>query len=1140
MINIIGNIIGNDLGSGGGSTLTIVSVASIDAVDVPYGTDVNDLNLQSTVIVTLSDSSTTEVSINWVTTNYDELILDTYSLNGELILPVGVTNPLNLVAEIDVTVVEAEVESVEVQTEIDVVYDTAFASVSKPATVNVTLNSGYVEVIDVSWAAGSYDPQVIGDFISIGTLINLPTEVLNTGGITAALTLTVLDYDDSAQTPAPALFQAAGTLVGGTSASVVWPTHVANDIGVLMIEQTTADAAIGTISGWTQVTGSPVEEGTGSTQTRLSVYIRRATSSSEANVAIASSDHVCGVIVTFRGVYRHPLVINAIDAVATSIKVTASTATSITGLSNNQDANDILYIAARGSDVATARYSAEADASLTGIVERVDLGTAVGNGGGIGAWTGNLAGAGASGTFTATLASTSSEAYLVLAFKGINNYSAPAVQASNLVFSGDRKTTWTKSGAGTVVLYNESGTINGSFLPVDGEVYEAGDVLGGGNTVMYVGAANNAMKFARFSYATTVAIRAFAYNVTGIGPEYNVTTAANNPITPTTPSDPVFYLSDAITESERNEEHPEITLRGASKAYPIKTFTINGYRIVFYVMDNNGSASDGGATLWKYDQIYMLYQLESEDPRDPAAWTVFEDGGVPWAILSSAGNVPPNDNWHVGQNWIAGMNLVSDPDEVWLYVYAQGGAITSFFNFGRAVCDFTDFPNTVPTVTYDAAAMISQSSTQSSFQGGDVIFHSGISRWVALIPNRASLSNGVAHNGRADTLEVWLSANGTTGWSRIATDIIQDLPINWGGWCLNGNVWIDSDRIHLIASETDLANYRSNEADDTDTVYKYLNKDINEISFAISLSAVSDVRIENVLWENDYASCLGVNPASGYIDFGGEQHIIVGAFNLQGVESGPGQVPMDVRVLTTAPRTGAVVVNRNAFRPGLTRYLKCSRVQITQASDPGTVNDTIGDTVPSGGPYDEVTETLGTVHGTPTISILDQAALSTVSDYFSFASHTHDTENIGIKTTFFTTDFTTIGISAKEGTFELWIDADGKLNAKIYGPEGYLQVKSTASFNSLHTNMFREVMWAGFITDKPASKITIKLCAGCTTNVPVTTVHDDNITAITQNSNVIKLGNVTAIGTNAPKITAQTWTEGAEATEANWLKDNYN
>lgn len=224
----------------------------------------------------------------------------------------------------------------------------------------------------------------------------------------------------SGMVAAAVTYQAAGTAVSGTGtagvgANPAWPAHAANDIALLFVESTGAQAvSLAVANGFTELASSPQVSGTGANDTRLTVFWARATSSAMPAPLIASpSDHFYAQIVTFRGVISTG---NPIDATAGGVKSTASTTVSLPSVTTTVANAIVVQAVARGNDSAAAAFSAQTNANLTGITEHVDAGTANGDGGGIGVWSGVKASAGATGTTTATVTS-SINAFVTIALK---------------------------------------------------------------------------------------------------------------------------------------------------------------------------------------------------------------------------------------------------------------------------------------------------------------------------------------------------------------------------------------------------------------------------------------------------------------------------------------------------------------------------------------------------------------------------------------------------------------------------------------------------------------------------------------------------------------------------------------------------
>lgn len=228
------------------------------------------------------------------------------------------------------------------------------------------------------------------------------------------------------------------TYVGSTSgtqgwtgaASVAWPSgHAAGDIGILICE--TAQEAIATPSGWTEVANSPQGTGTAAstTATRLTIFWKRATSNSEADVSISDAgDHIVASILAFRGCLEAgtPTNVTAGDV------ETSTTATSVTIPGATTTVNNCLIVmitSVMTDDTITNQYSGSwSNGNVTSLTERKELCLQHGNGGGFMVATGVKAAAGNYGSTTCTLAQGTRQGRISLALAP-----AKARSAMNLV-----------------------------------------------------------------------------------------------------------------------------------------------------------------------------------------------------------------------------------------------------------------------------------------------------------------------------------------------------------------------------------------------------------------------------------------------------------------------------------------------------------------------------------------------------------------------------------------------------------------------------------------------------------------------------------------------------------------------------------
>ena len=185
---------------------------------------------------------------------------------------------------------------------------------------------------------------------------------------------------------APPTFQAAGTKDEGTGAiSPRWPTHLTNDIALLIVETAgTQPASLSNAQGFVAVTGSPQGDNGSTSGTVLTLFWKRATSASQTAPTLADSgDHQLAQIVTFRNVATSG---DPWDVVAGSATAgTGSTSFSIPGATTTMP--NTLVVAILASSLASSA-SGWTNADLTGVTERSDVSTTQGNDGGIAVATG--------------------------------------------------------------------------------------------------------------------------------------------------------------------------------------------------------------------------------------------------------------------------------------------------------------------------------------------------------------------------------------------------------------------------------------------------------------------------------------------------------------------------------------------------------------------------------------------------------------------------------------------------------------------------------------------------------------------------------------------------------------------------------
>jgi hypothetical protein len=288
--------------------------------------------------------------------------------------------------------------------------DSAAAAFSAETNANLT---GIAERND----AGT----TIGGGGGLGIWDGLKATAGATGNTTANVASSINAFFTIALRPqgaAAPTYQAAGTQYMGSGSNALspdWPAHSTNDVALLFVESAgDQPVTLSVPAGFVEVLNSPQATGTTAAGTRLTVFWARATSSAMTAPTIADpGDHVWARIITYRGVVHSG---NPWDVTGGGVKAAASTSVTVTGVTTTAANTLVVQAVARHDDRATAAFSAETNANLTGIAERSDAGTTSNNGGGIGIWDGRKATAGATGNTTANVTS-SINAFLTIALK---------------------------------------------------------------------------------------------------------------------------------------------------------------------------------------------------------------------------------------------------------------------------------------------------------------------------------------------------------------------------------------------------------------------------------------------------------------------------------------------------------------------------------------------------------------------------------------------------------------------------------------------------------------------------------------------------------------------------------------------------
>ena len=198
--------------------IKILEVKNPEGIETAFGTEFKDLPLPKTAEVTLADNQTETLNVTWNPGTYDGQAAGTYTVKGDLALVGEIVNPDKKQAEIAVTVKEKmqeaqedkKIQSVKELQGISAAYGTSFEKLQLPQTVEVTLEDGTKDSLNITWNPETYDGQTAGTYHLTGAL-TLKTGVVNPDGKQAAIAVKVEENQNSGGNQNPGGDQTPGT-----------------------------------------------------------------------------------------------------------------------------------------------------------------------------------------------------------------------------------------------------------------------------------------------------------------------------------------------------------------------------------------------------------------------------------------------------------------------------------------------------------------------------------------------------------------------------------------------------------------------------------------------------------------------------------------------------------------------------------------------------------------------------------------------------------------------------------------------------------------------------------------------------------------------------------------------------------------
>ena len=171
----------------------ITKVLDSDTIYGPLGSMLNDLPINNSIRIRLSDNRWTVVSPTYNTSSYNNGTTSLQAFKATLITGTGYTNPYNLGAYLRIKLYDIDdVDNLSITkifnpSEVTVVYDTPYTQLLLP-NPRVQLSNNIVTPIRSPWSVSSYNQTLVGK----QTIVEIPAEYNNPSNLEAILVIRVL------------------------------------------------------------------------------------------------------------------------------------------------------------------------------------------------------------------------------------------------------------------------------------------------------------------------------------------------------------------------------------------------------------------------------------------------------------------------------------------------------------------------------------------------------------------------------------------------------------------------------------------------------------------------------------------------------------------------------------------------------------------------------------------------------------------------------------------------------------------------------------------------------------------------------------------------------------------------------------
>lgn len=768
---------------------------------------------------------------------------------------------------------------------------------------------------------------------------------------------------------------------------------------------------------------------------------------------------------------------------------------------------------------------------------------------------------------------------------------APSTQATALIFLGLETVDLTRGdGLYVLLLKNESGTINASFLPVDGVNYSLGQDLGGGNIVVGIGTVGRFNLTDLLPYNQDVALRAFEFNTSGGSPLYLTSTAIGNPLVHHTQTEEIWYsLKTAIAQSRRDIEHPESNSNMASKNYSGSLMEINGRWCLYVAADNQ---QDVPATS-DWDRTFLKVCDIIDDPSNPNNWSwhSVDGGGDPVPILNTGfleettvrKNITSVTNnggvaritfsaahgfVTIGRTMrIAGTTsyngdfilsaFSSSPGNFWIectglsFVASETGTVaqvegsiqnwlgTPVININGDIIAYRSINHGNNATKYNLGATIISSIGEVATRLAPYIIindgtHNSYQFGQAYYDSDIDEIILMVPNGGFGTEDRWASTNVYRStdngvglvFEQIGTNVFNGTTLDEAGFGLHGPPWKAGGRYHMYVCDLQVANHLVGPGD-SKPIYPWENKRIVEISFDTEFNELP-IR-HNIIYQTPGVAESGIFPGSKRFSFGGVDYIVMNCFRwrVEGGTTGFYQVTIDVKLLANVQPAGTLI-GRDVYPEGLFRLYYPN---VTSE------NDDPFDGVPAG--REIITDTPITNVDSPTQYSLNRVTY--LNGYQTCPLTGYNNQYLAAKVSInpsLILDNQDRGILTKEGVFEISLYQGKYPQVKLIGVGGNEKLYRGTSLLNVYGIELYETTDIWFVARLNGSNVELTIGVDYTTISAPTKVIDEVFDEIGDNANPLTFARITGMQPYTKEIKfVQIWHGSSGATVDNIIKE---